>query len=280
MNPESTYLQNLATIERIAAFVARKYHLNADETGEFVQVARVALCDHDYAIIGKFEGRSSFTTYLTTVILRLFHQWRVEQWGKWRPSAEAKRLGEKAIVLERLITRDGFTFDEAVKILTVRSGAEYTVSELELLYVRLPLRMPRPQLLSEDVSPDALAVDGDADDRVELRDRERTAKMAAAALDGVLETLDAEDRLILQMRFWGGKKVPDIARRLHLDQKKIYKRLDKLFAMLRKALEGAGVTKAEIEKLVARGDQEIRLGIASDQENPSFRLSNSKDGMP
>jgi hypothetical protein len=113
---------------------------------------------------------------------------------------------------------------------------------------------------------------------VELRDRERTACKAAETLDGALATLDAEDRLILQMRFWDGKKVPDIARILQLDQKKIYKRLDKLFANLRKAMEAVGVSKVEVDKLLARGDQDIRLGIVSDQENPSFRPSNPTDG--
>src|SRR6185295_1916310 len=110
MNPEETYLQHLPTIERIASFVARRNHLNADEAAEFTQEVRFRLFDGDYAIIRKFEGRSLFSTYLTTVIGRLFHQWRVEQWGKWRPSAEAKRLGDKAIALERLLSRDGYTF--------------------------------------------------------------------------------------------------------------------------------------------------------------------------
>jgi hypothetical protein len=58
MNPETTYLENLESIERIAAFVARRGHLNADETGEFVQIVRVKLFEDDYAIIRKFEGRS------------------------------------------------------------------------------------------------------------------------------------------------------------------------------------------------------------------------------
>lgn len=278
MNAEATYLQYLDSIKRIAAFVARRGHVNADETEEFVQIASVRLWENDYAIIGKFEGRSSFTTYLTTVILRLFHQWRVEQWGKWRPSAEAKRLGDKAILLERLLTRDGYSIAEAVKILTVRSGAEFTVAELEMLYLRLPVRLPRPVLVSEDVSPDALAVEGDADDRVGGRDRERTARKAAEVMDCVLQTLQSDDQLILQMRFWDGKKVPDIARILHLDQKKIYKRLDKLFLILRKALEAGGVRKSEVETLLGRADQEISLGIIGDRENSPFRPSNSSDG--
>jgi RNA polymerase sigma factor (sigma-70 family) len=278
MSAESTYLQEIDTIKRIAAFVARRAHVNADESEEFVQVACVRLWENDYSIIGKFEGRSSFTTYLTTVILRLFHQWRVEQWGKWRPSAEAKRLGDKAIVLERLLTRDGYTFAEAVKILTTRSGAEYSVEELEMLYVRLPVRTPRPMFVSEEVSPDALAVDGDAEERVAMSDREQSARQATEVMERVLLTLEADDRVILQMRFWDSRKVPDIARMLHLDQKKVYKRLDKLFAILRRALEGAGISKSEVESLLGRGDQDIRLGILSDRENASFRPSNPTDG--
>lgn len=278
MNPETTYLQHLESIERIAAFVARRGHLNADETVEFVQIVRVKLFEDDYAIIRKFEGRSSFSTYLTTVILRLFHQWRVEMWGKWRPSAEAKRLGDKAITLERLITRDGFTFQEAVNVLTMRAGGLYTVAELETLYIRLPLRNPRPMLVSDDVAPDVVAVDGDADERVESHDRECSARRCAAALDAALAQFDAEDRLILQLRFWDAKKVPEIARITGIDQKKIYKRLEKLFGVLRRALESAGVSQADVDKLLGRGDQEIRVGLLSSQESSSLSPSNDSGG--
>jgi RNA polymerase sigma factor for flagellar operon FliA len=261
MDAEKRYLESLPTIERIAAFVARRGNLNADESAEFVQIVRVKLFEDDYAVIRKFEGRSSFSTYLTTVILRLSHQWRVEQWGKWRPSAEAKRLGDKAVALERLLTRDGFTLDEAVNVLTMRTGAQYSVAELEAIYVRLPLRNPRPVLISDEASADAVAVEAEADDRVERGDRERAARQAAKAIDGVLGSIDAEDRLILQMRFWHACKVPDIARTLHIEQKKIYKRLDKLFAVMRRALEAAGIGRHEIGTLLAGGDQEIHLGL-------------------
>jgi RNA polymerase sigma factor (sigma-70 family) len=278
MNPETTYLEHLESIERIAAFVARRSHLNADETGEFVQIVRVKLFEDDYGIIRKFEGRSAFSTYLTTVIGRLFHQWRVEQWGKWRPSAEARRLGDKAITLERLITRDGFTFEEAVKILTIRDGATCTVAELEALYVRLPLRQPRPMLLSEEATPEVAAQDSDADDRVESHDRECSARRCAAAVDAASAQFGPEDRLILRLRFCHAKKVPEIAKIVGIDQKKIYKRLDKLFAVLQKALEEAGVSRADVDKLMDRGDHEIRLDLLSGQESTSIRPSNDPDG--
>ena len=250
MNPETRYLQNLETIERIAAFVARRKHLNADETSEFVQIARVHLFENDYAIIRKFEERSQFPTYLTTVILRLFHQWRVEMWGKWRPSAEAKRLGEKAIKLEQLLTRDNLTFAEAVNTLTTRAGGEFTVAELEAIYVRLPVRNPRPVLVSEELAPDIAAPTGHADDRVELSERQRSARCCAETLDAALKELSEEDRLILQLRFWDSLKAPEIARIVKMDQKKIYKRLEKLLAMLRRELEKAGLQRADVDNLL------------------------------
>lgn len=279
MTPEELYLHHLQSIERIAGFVARRNHMGPDEAAEFVQEVRVRLLDDDYAVIRKFEGRSSFSTYLTTVISRLFHQYRIERWGKWRPSAEAKRLGDKAITLERLITRDGYTFDEAVKVLTTPGSSQYTVAELEAIYLRLPSRSPRPMEVSGDVAPDAASVEPEADDRVESEDRRKSARKAAITIDGLLEKMDAEDRLILEMRFWHSLKVPDIARRLHVEQKKVYKRLDRLFGFMRSALERAGVGKAEVGTLLGRGDQEIHFGlIAKNGEIRPFRPSNGRGG--
>ncbi len=51
------------------------------------------------------------------VVQRLFLDHRNRQWGKWRPSAEAKRRGPLAILLERLVVRDGWTFEQAVETL-------------------------------------------------------------------------------------------------------------------------------------------------------------------
>jgi len=270
MTPEQLYLQHLQSIDRIAAFVARRNHLGSDDAAEFAQEVRVRLLDDDYAVIRKFEGRSSFTTYLTTVILRLFHQYRIEQWGKWRPSAEAKRLGDKAITLERLITRDGYTFAEAVNVLTTPAGSQYDEAELEAIYIRLPPRTPRPIMVSGEVSSEAASVDADAFDRVEMTDRERSARMAAHAIDSLIQSMDAQDRQILHMRFAQALKVPDIARRLHVEQKKVYKRLDTLFGRMRKKLEAAGLQRSEIGMLL-NTDTEIRFDLLRGEEEITTR---------
>lgn len=279
MTPEEIYLQNLPTIERIASFVARRNHLNEDEVREFTQDVSVRLLEDDYAILRKFRNRSSVSTYLTTVIARLFHHWRIAQWGKWRPSAEAKRLGDKAVVVERLMTRDGYSFDETVKILTTPSGSQYTRTEIETIYFRLPQRHPRPKLVSDDDSAEFVAVDSDADERLETRDRARSARTAAVTIDELMQSMKPQDRLILQMRFWDALKVPDIAHRLHIEQKKIYKRLDRLFGVMRQKLEAAGVHRGEVTTLLARGDQDLHFDFLHEgRENREHGPSHAAGG--
>jgi RNA polymerase sigma factor (sigma-70 family) len=253
MEPRELYLQHLEIIDRIAAFVARGNHLNSDETAEFKQEVHLRLMEDNYSIIRKFRGDSLFPTYLTTVIKNLFRQYRIKQWGKWRPSTDAKRLGEHAVILERLITRDGYTFDEAVKELTTPASSEYTVAELEAIYLRLPQRNPRPVLIStsSDDAPDVAATNYAADDRVEMRERESTARRVASALDRLIESMNAEDRLILKLRFWHELKVSDIAPIMGIEQKKLYKRLDRLRDNMRRDLETAGVAKSDIETVLS-----------------------------
>lgn len=259
LDPETTYLQHLKSIERIAAYIASRSRLTADETVEFVQTVRVKLFEDDYGIIRKFEGRSSFSTYVTTVILRLFHQWRVEQWGKWRPSAKARALGEKAIALERLLSRDGFSFSEAVTALTQRHPQSFSVEELEAIYVQLPLRKPRPVLLSDENALAELPSEDSAEERVRAGEGEIALRSAAAGLDRALGDFSPEDRLILQLRFWDGRKVPEIARILGLEPRKVYTRLERLFKALRRALEDAGIDHAAVGELLDRSALDVKV---------------------
>lgn len=275
-DPKKVYDENLPTIKRIAAFVARRSHLNPQESEDFVQDVCLRLLENDYAILRKFEGKAELSTYLTTVITRLLHQKRVEHWGKWRPSAEAKRIGDKAITLERLMFRDGYTFDEAVRVLTTPAGAQYSVAELGEIYVRLPHRKPRPMEVSDDIVPDVVAVDSDADIRAESRDREQTRRCAVRALDEVIGTLPAQDRAILVLRFWSALKAPQIATVLHLDQKRIYKRIDQLLALLRRGLERAGVSGSDVARLLDHGDHDIELELVTETEITSVGPSNKK----
>lgn len=273
MEPEQIFVQNLDLIDRIVGFVCRRNHLDAPESDEFASHVRFKLLEDDYGVIRKFEGRSSLGTYLTTVIQRLFFQYRVQLWGKWRPSAEAKRLGGKAITLERMLTRDDYTLSESIAILTTGSEPLYTRAEIEALYLRLPARQPRPVLVAGSSIPEVAALSA-ADDGVMHEQRECTARAVARAMDDVMQSMDAEDRLILRMRFWHAAKVPEIAAALHLDQKKLYKRIDRLIATLRDALQRAGVSREDIGDLLTHADHNLTLAA----EKPLPRPSHQPDG--
>lgn len=289
MNPEALYLAQLPTIDRIAAFVARRNRLTYAETEEFLSLVRMNLFEDDYAILRKFEGRSSLSTYLTTVIQRMCIQYRVQMWGRWRPSAEAKRLGDKAITLERLITRDGYTFEEAAQILMVPQHSPYTRAELEALYVRLPNRGAR--VTFENVSLEG--VDEESAEQDEPSERKRgpsvddvlihipdeigrdervgRAEKIGRALADVTSNLDPEDRLIVHLRFFDGLKVPEIARKLGIDQKKLYKRIDKIFTIFRRELEKQQINSEDIAELIARDDAEPEVA------DPNVRTIKSAD---
>jgi len=273
MEPEQVFVQNLGLINRIVAFVCRRNHLDPAESDEFSSHVRLKLLEDDYAVLRKFEGRSSLSTYLTTVIQRLFFQYRVQLWGKWRPSAEAKRLGEKAITLERMLTRDDYTLEEAIKTLTTGNDPRYTREQIEAIYLRLPVRLPRPVLVGENAVPD-IAAPTAADDGVMQQHRECTARAVSRAIDDAIESMDSQDKVILQMRFWRGAKVPEIAAALHVDQKKLYKRIDHLIGGLRVAIEGAGIARDDIGDLLTHTDHNLALRA----ENHPARPSHQPDG--
>ena len=262
MNPEERFLANVPTIERIAAFYCRRMHMSDADTEDFIGFVKVELIDRDYEIIAKFEGRSSFTTYLTTVIHRLLYQHRTKEWGKWRPSAEAKRLGDVAIAFERLTTRDGFSLNEAIEMMTTGNAPAASRRELEAIALRLPPRAPRPMLVTEGTVPDLVIAADDPSDGPMSRERDQVARCAARTLDEIIGSFDAEDRLILKMRFWSAQRVADIAELLNLDAKKTYKRIEKLLGKLRSGLERSGIGRKEIDDLFAHGDRPVEIAPA------------------
>src|SRR4051812_23067455 len=115
MTPALLFEGNLAVIEHAIAQVCRQVRLNGADAEDFASTARLALLEDDCAILRKYEGRSSMSSYLAIVIRRLFiSQKRAE--GRWHPSAEATRRGEAAVTLDRLFRYEGRPLAESLAI--------------------------------------------------------------------------------------------------------------------------------------------------------------------
>ena len=244
MNSPEVYLANRELIEDAIAAVCRRRRLVPDEADEFAADARLHLIKNDYAVLRAFAGRSSFRTYVIAVLSHLFLDWRNARWGKWRPSAEAKRLGPVAVRLETMIARDRLSFDEACETLRTNHGVTASRGELDAISIRFPQRTRR-SFTTDEALESVAASDGAADGAVVRAAAASTASRARDALSALMPELPPQDRLILQMRFTDGHRIQDIARVLDLEPKPLYRRLERALADLRRGLEARGVTAAE-----------------------------------
>ena len=254
-SPESTFLQHLVQIDRIAAKMARLQGLSGDDAADMSSWVRLKLVENDYAAFRKFRGESAISTYLTVVIAMLARDYRVQRWGRWRPSAAARRNGNIAVRLEALVHRQGYRLHQAAEIL--RTSGETRLSDREVagLFARLPSRQP---LRPRDVGPDSLGslpASATADALVDTEAVEREQSRAHETLDRVMTDLPAEDRVLLRMRFWENLSVAEIARGLHVDQKPLYRRIDRLLTVLRERLTANGVTREQISELLNETSQ-------------------------
>lgn len=263
---EELFLSALPDVEGAVRFIARRNRLSVAEAEEFAAEARLALVDHDYRILAAFQGRSSLRTYLVTVLQRVFLDLQRRRLGKWRPSAEAVRLGPTAEKLERLLYRDGHSLSEALATL----GADDSQEErdaLATLASRIPVRV-RVSEGSIDLDGADLADKRDANPEQQFHGRDVTAR-CQAVVERTLSGWPPEDRVLLRLRFEDGFSVADIARRLGLDQKGLYRRLDRLLGQLRVAIEGEGIGWADVEAAIERGHCHLRLPAFPVESGPA-----------
>ena len=243
-SPEALFLSEIATVERVIAFVVARRRLRAVDAEEFASHVKMKLIEDDYAVLRKFEGRSSLRTYLTVVIQRLLADYRAAALGRWRPSAEARRAGEVGILLEQMLRRDGYSFDEACEILATNHQLAVDRAELERLASVLPARGKRQFEGDESLEEHQDSAPG-AEVLVDRTERRAIAGRVSAALKQFIAGAEPRDRLILVLRFADQRTVPDIASVLRIDQKRLYRRLDELLHEMRSRLHADGIAANE-----------------------------------
>lgn len=233
------YVEHLDAINRIADSLCRRNGLRGADAEDFVSDVRLKLLQDDYAILRKYRGDSRPTTYLTVVISNLFRDHRIKKWGKWRPSAEAKRQGSAAVMLEAAVYRDGHTFDQACTLLEQDGRISVDRSELRAVFAGLPQRVQRR--VDDDASIEDIPAADSTDS--DLLDSERAERMRAAnnALEQAIRSLDPEDRLIIRLHFFEGLSIAEVARAVGLPQKPLYPRLKRLLETLSASLASQGI---------------------------------------
>jgi RNA polymerase sigma factor (sigma-70 family) len=274
MTREELLLANYGLIERLVAWVSARRGLRSADAEDFASTVKLRLVENDYEILGKFEGRSSFQTYLAVVINRMYLDFQTARFGKWRQSAAARRRGPVALRLERLVYRDGCTFDEAVGILQTNEHVAESRDELHAILLELPCRPSRrAQALAAARQEPSTRSDGPI--AVERAERQELADRTFAVLRQVLASRPADDRVFLRLHFDTGLKVADAARSLGEDQKALYRRRDACLKEMRLALGSSGIGEDDVHELLATMDWHAALSPDAAGSGPS-----RKEGEP
>jgi RNA polymerase sigma factor (sigma-70 family) len=257
MTREQLFLEQLAVIERVIGWVCARRGLRGADAEDFGSTVKTRLIENDYEVLGRFEGRSSLKTYLASVINRLYLDFQVQRFGKWRPSAEARRLGPVALRLEQLTARDCLSFDEACGVLLSDPSVTETRAALEALRVRLP---PRPGRRRDASEPEPVLPES-AGTAVEREERQALADRTFAVVRRSLARQPARDRVFLRLHFQSGLTVAQSARALGQDQKALYRRKEDLLKRLRSDLEAEGIRAGDAQELLSALDWEAALGV-------------------
>ena len=241
------FLESLPVVDGVVRALGRQYRLSRDEQDEFAGAVRLRLLEDDYGVLRRFEGRSSLRTYLRTVVTRLFLDARVKAWGRWRPSAEAIRLGPVAVALERLLERQHLPLDAAIEALVAREPS-LDADVVRDLAGALPRRATR-RVVPESELETMPAPTAGADQLLEEFEANVLGARALEALHVAIAALPARERLLLRLQYEQGSTVADIARVLNEPQKPLYRQLERLREGLRRALEAQGISIEHVRAL-------------------------------
>lgn len=252
MDPETLYLEHRLFIEDSLARICERHHVSRAERDDLVSTAHFHLVRDDYRVFRMFEGRAPLTVYLLTVLRQVFQDWRNTRWGRWRPSAVARRLGPEATLMEALCQRDGHTLDEAIEIARTNHRVSASVDQLRQLMSQLPVRTRRV-FVSDDVLVDAAARAG-GEEFVEAEEAGRVS----IALDRALAALTPEDRVLVRLRFEHDVPIAALARTHASDYQFMYRRLTRVLAELRAAVEASGVSAGDAAAVLAQRGLALR----------------------
>lgn len=260
---------NLSVIESAIRFASRRNRLDPEDAEEFASIVKLKLVENDYAILRAYERRSSFATFISIVVQRMALDYRIHAWGKWHVSAEAKRLGPLAIDLEQLLHRDGRTLDEALPILAPRHDA-VTRELLASLAQRLPARAPRMREVAMSAAESVAAQTSAVEEKVLAGERRNVSERVSAVMSAAISRLPENERLVLQLRFEGGMTVAQIARALQLDQKLLYRQIERRMRDIRAELERSGLSSRDVLDLVGSDDAVLSFELRKQDPRPSI----------
>ena len=160
------------------------------------------------------------------------------------------------------MARDRLSASEAAGVLAHAPGSGVSHAEALRLCARLGAPRRGAPVSLDDVGPVAAAC-GDLPPFA-LHDLQRQAGALGAALREAVAGLSVDDRALIHDRYTRGLTVAEIARATGQDQKRLYRRCERLLARLRAALVRARVRVEDVRELAGHALVQIEGVLQSD----------------
>lgn len=241
MDPRETLEKHYSDLLKVIRNICRKHSIEGKEAEDFTSFVVEKLVEDDYRKIREFQGKSSLTTYLYTVVTRLSIDRDRSLTGRWHPSQAARNMGPLAMDLEELVYRRGYSFDSALEILKSRSNPPISDDALERIFHALPVRN-RPEKESS-VGDASEFPDQDPTPEGHLLIDEKNKVLAK--LDSIITekktSLGEEDCFILRMKFEDDLKVSEIARRLGRERGEVDRKIKLILVQMKEKILAKGL---------------------------------------
>ncbi|MEM6793900.1 MAG: sigma-70 family RNA polymerase sigma factor [Acidobacteriota bacterium] len=229
--------------------IARRYGLTRDQRHDLTGAVVLKLLQKDRRALGA-DGAARPGAFFHTVARRALLDQRARSWGRWRPSARARRLGALGVAFDRCVNRDGLAPREAVE--TLRARAEACPERLEKMALAIPQR-PRRLFVDAAESLQDHEAPCRADQRVVDAERAAEAGRLAEVLQQLTGEIEPSDLELLRLRFRDGLSVRRIAERRGEPARPLYRKLERLLQQLRRGLEAEGLGRGGVMAILDSG---------------------------
>lgn len=277
-DPSDPFSEHSETIKQVVAYLCRRHRLAPDKADDFESWVNLRLIENDYAVLRKFRGMSSFRTYLHSVLIHAFLDWRNESLGRFRYSAAARRLGVVAMELERLVLRDKRDYEDAVQTL-VSTGVARSRHDCDAIWAQLKRRARRVEVPVDEADDPVEPVD--PYQWINFEEPDPAADRIGHLLRQALRRLEHQDQIILRLWFVDEVTVPRIARTLGFEskaeEKALYRRIEQILKKLHDALTGAGVTAGEVVELLENPNGDLGEILRNELGKPKDGPSNAEN---
>ncbi|MDJ0842258.1 MAG: sigma-70 family RNA polymerase sigma factor [Acidobacteriota bacterium] len=261
--------QHRTVIEAAIQCVCRRQRLNHDQAEEFASEARLKVLVDDRKVLRDHRGEASLSAYLIGVLTRHFLNLRDKEWGKWRPSREAERLGDQAVLLEQLVVRDGYSLSEAGEMMRTNHGVHKNDAQLEAWLVRFPKRHGR-RIIGEQALKHLAETRNLPEEKLTRRETAPVRDRIRRTLSEELNKLSSEERILLRMRYSDGFSVASIARRLNRKQRPLYRLFERIADHMHSVLKEAGISAQDAIQVLDNGGFVLKFDETAEKSPPKL----------